>query len=442
MRWIISLCTLPRRRSALALLLGLTALLAACGGGGNSSKSASTPAASAGSATAANKSPIKVGVLADITGGFATQGADIRIGAEAARDVINAAGGVNGHPLQLVFADPKSDPAEAVKVAQDLVQQDHVDVLIGAVGSPECLGIEQLAPKLQTVYMTSAGCANEQLTAQSCNKYTFRTQTVGKQQTIPFSKVIVDRVGKRWAMMYQDYAFGQSNFQAYKEALTQSGGSIVTPIAFPLNEPNIAPYVSKIPTDGSVDGVITGFGGADALRAAQAIEQFGIDKKLPSVGFQDASAYGGTYPPSTNGGLGFTFHPSKPIPGNEFSKRFDDAFRAAAAKDADIAKIIGGADRPAGSTGYVAYTSLTTLKVGMQNANFSGRQDTEKLISAIENIDVKQPSMDYPTGGFKMNKNDHQGANPMFIFKVNGQTEDLIQTIPVDQIPSIGNCHV
>jgi ABC-type branched-subunit amino acid transport system substrate-binding protein len=427
------------RRACLGLVLAAAAMLAACGGGSNSSKSSSSGPVSA---TVANKSPIKVGVLADITGGFATQGADIRIGAEAATAVINAAGGVNGHPLELDFADPKSDPAEAVKDAQDLVQKDHVDVLLGAVGSPECLGIEQLAPKLQTVYMTSAGCANEQLTQTSCNKYTFRTQSVGRQQTIPFSKALVDLVGKRWAMMYQDYAFGQSNLKAYQDAMTAVGGSIAVPIAFPLNEPNIAPYVSKIPTDGSVDGVITGFGGADALRAAQAIDQFGIDKKMPTAGFQDASSTGGTYPPSENGGYGFTFHPANPIAGNQFSKTFDDAFRAAAAKDQDVAKIIGGADRPAGSTGYVAWTSLTTLKVGMVNANFTGRADTEKLITAIENINVTSPSIDYPTGGFKMSKTDHQGQNPLFIFKVNGQDEQIVRTISIDQIPPIGTCKV
>ena len=322
------------------------------------------------------------------------------------------------------------------------MQKDHVDALLGAVGSPECLGIEQLVPKLQTVYMTSAGCANEQLTQSSCNKYTFRAQSVGRQQTIPFSKVLVELVGKRWAMLYQDYAFGQSNLKAYQDAMTTAGGSIVLPIAFPLNEPNIAPYVSKIPNNGTIDGIITGFGGADALRAAQAIDQFGLDKKMPTVGFQDASGYGGTYPASVNGGYGFTFHPSTPLPGNQFSQAFDSAFRAAAAKDPDVAKIIGGADRPPGSTGYIGYTALTTLKVGMLDANFTGKADTDKLIAAIENINVTSPSADYPTGGFKMSKTDHQGQNPLFIYKVNGQDEQIVRTISIDQIPPIGTCKV
>ena len=39
---------------------------------------------------------------------------------------------------------------------------------------------DQLVPKLQVVYMVSSGCAAEDLTSKSCNKYTFRIEPVGK----------------------------------------------------------------------------------------------------------------------------------------------------------------------------------------------------------------------------------------------------------------------
>ncbi|HTE85849.1 MAG TPA: ABC transporter substrate-binding protein, partial [Dehalococcoidia bacterium] len=95
-----------RRLWKLAALVSACALLAACGGGANK------PASSSSGAKAPSGSPIKLGVMADLNGTSAPVGSSIRLGTDLAVDQINAAGGINGHPLEVTFVDPKSDPAE------------------------------------------------------------------------------------------------------------------------------------------------------------------------------------------------------------------------------------------------------------------------------------------------------------------------------------------
>ena len=62
--------------------------------------------------------PIKIGVIEPLSGPVAASGNYVRMGAEIARDWINARGGVNGRPLRLLIEDDKSDPREAAGAAR------------------------------------------------------------------------------------------------------------------------------------------------------------------------------------------------------------------------------------------------------------------------------------------------------------------------------------
>ncbi len=434
-------------RGGLALVLAaLLALVLGCGGGGSkeTQSTAATPSgqAAATGTRAATLSPIKIGVMADLASTTAIEGAEMRIATELAIQTINAAGGINGHPLQAIYVDTKADPAEAVRAAQQLVQQDRVDVLVGAVLSSQCLAVQELAPKLGVVYMASTGCATNDFSGKSCNKYSFRVQSVGSMTAGALAKYLVQTYGKRWAIIYPDYAFGQSQLAAYTAALEQQGGSIVTKIAVPLGEANMTPYVSKIPLDGSVDGLINSLVGTDLARATAVMEQFGVNKKLPIVGAGGKERFGGVYPEALTGSIFIQGNPSDPLPNNPAHQNFIKAFKEQAAKMGNLADVLGGPEKAVPSElGYDAWGAMMALKNAMIAANFTGRADTEKLIAALETLNVPQ-GPDFPAGPFMMNKSDHQGRWQLYILRINGQTEEILQTIPPDQVPLIGNCKV
>src|SRR5437868_7850203 len=170
-----------RSRWSLAAAVAGALLAAACGGSSTS-----------GGSGQATGSPIKIGVLDDNAPITAVEGAEMRVNTDLAVAEINASGGIHGHRLQVSYVDPKAQPDEAITLAQQLVQQQSVDVLVGGVLSSECLGVENLVPRLQVVYVSSTGCAAEDFTAKQCNQYSFRITPQGRQVNIPLAQYIVN----------------------------------------------------------------------------------------------------------------------------------------------------------------------------------------------------------------------------------------------------------
>jgi ABC-type branched-subunit amino acid transport system substrate-binding protein len=113
----------------------------------------------------------------------------------------------------------------------------------------------------------------------------------------------------------------------------------------------------------------------------------------------------------------------------------------ATGKDASFAGPLGGVSKvtPGTTNGYTAYSAMMALKLAMRAANFTGKADTEKLITALRALNVKQGA-DFPAGDVIMNKADHQGRQTAYILKINGQKEDVLETIPADKLPLIGDC--
>lgn len=79
---------------------------------------------------AAQSAPYKIGATMPLTGPIATLIANMRIGAEVAQDEINKAGGVGGHPLQLVFEDSQGTPEGGIAAMRKLAQIDGVQAMI------------------------------------------------------------------------------------------------------------------------------------------------------------------------------------------------------------------------------------------------------------------------------------------------------------------------
>jgi branched-chain amino acid transport system substrate-binding protein len=440
--------------AAVLLMLWAGGLAAACAPAAPTANApASAPASAPANAPASapkpgaaaappSLSPIKVGVLDDITGVGAIEGALLRISTDLVVEQTNATGGINGHPLQVIYADPKGDATQALQLATQLVQQDNVDVLAGGIFSPECLGLQGLAAKMGIVYLPLNGCANEQFSTQSCDKYSFRVFPAGRQLFDPVVAYEVKNFGDKWAIIYPDYVLGQSNLASISAALQRNGTDFAVKIAVPLGEANVTPYVSKIPTDGSIQVLQVSSTGSDLARVMSVIQQFGINKNVKIVTALGKESFAGVYPDAMDGAIIAGARPSDGLPGNADDANFAAAWKAMAQKDADVAGPLGGADKatPGNNNGYNAYASMTALKLAMRAANFTGKADTDKLIAAFENLNVP-PGPDLP-GGLVMNKTDHQGKWTDYLLQINGQKEDVLATFTADQLPSIGDCKI
>lgn len=83
-----------------------------------------------------NGEPIKVGLIAPLSGPSAASGEAIQRGMLLAMDEINGAGGVLGRPLQLVARDIPNDPEAGVAALRELVKEEQIVAVFGGIFSP------------------------------------------------------------------------------------------------------------------------------------------------------------------------------------------------------------------------------------------------------------------------------------------------------------------
>ncbi len=84
------------------------------------------------SANAADKKPIKIGFAMSLTGFLGPNGKQALLASEIWRDQVNKAGGLLGRPVELVYYDDKSSPAEIPGIYTKLLDVDHVDLVLSA----------------------------------------------------------------------------------------------------------------------------------------------------------------------------------------------------------------------------------------------------------------------------------------------------------------------
>jgi branched-chain amino acid transport system substrate-binding protein len=119
--------------------------------------------------------PIKLGFNLELTGDAAAYGVSGQRGAELALEEINAAGGILGRKVEVVFDDNASQSAQAVQVASKLINQDKVNVIIGSLTSSSSIAIAKLANEAK-VPMVSPAATNPAVTVgeQGVYDYVFR----------------------------------------------------------------------------------------------------------------------------------------------------------------------------------------------------------------------------------------------------------------------------
>src|SRR6478672_5321387 len=121
----------------------------------------------------AQSGPIKIGVVTPLSGTYAPIGQQVRWGLELAARDINAAGGIAGRKVDLIFEDEEANPSVAVQKAEKLFQVEKVDFLTGTVNSASTLAVAQLAERNSKLAATTVSFADS-ITTDKCSPNMFR----------------------------------------------------------------------------------------------------------------------------------------------------------------------------------------------------------------------------------------------------------------------------
>ncbi len=174
---------------------------------------------------------IRLGEFDALTGDTATFGQTTHEGIELAVEQINASGGVKGRPLKLFTEDDEGKPDQAALVAEKLITQDRVRVLIGEVASSDSLAVAPIAQRYG-VPMISPSSTNPKVTQQG--DYIFRVCFIDSFQGQVAAKFARDTLKCRRAAVLRDersdYSLGLAD--VFSRDFKALGGTIVADKAY------------------------------------------------------------------------------------------------------------------------------------------------------------------------------------------------------------------
>jgi branched-chain amino acid transport system substrate-binding protein len=223
----------------------------------------------------AQGAPFKIGLLTVKTGPLAQGGIQMEQGILTFLKEKNNT--LAGRKVDLLVADTGGNPAGARTKAQEVIERDRVNVILGPLAAFELLAITDYVRDNATPLISLA--AAEDVTQRKANPFVIRPSATSGQ----CSHVMADYAAKelklgRLATISEDFAFGHEQMAAFQRVFEDNGGKVVRKLWPPLVTPDYTPFVAQI---GSVDGVFNGFAGSNPVKFMRSYADLGLHGKIP-----------------------------------------------------------------------------------------------------------------------------------------------------------------
>ena len=318
-------------------------------------------------------------------------------GWEMAIDEINAAGGVLGKKLEVVSRDDGANPGDAVRVAEELVTADGLNILCGTFLSHVGLAVTEFAGK-KKVFFLAAEPLTDKITWANGNRYTFRLRPSTYMQVAMLLPDALEAKKKRWALVYPNYEYGQSAAATFKELMKakQPDVEFVTEQASPLGKID-AGAVAQALDDAKPDAIFSALFGGDLTKFVREGDTRGTFKDRVVVDLLGGEPeYLDPLKDEAPVGWIVTGYPWNEVQTPE-NKAFVAAYQNRYHDYPRVGSIVG-------------YLTMKSIAAGIAKA---GSTDTEKLVDAFRGL-----KMDGPFGPFHFRASDHQATLGAFVGKL------------------------
>jgi branched-chain amino acid transport system substrate-binding protein len=318
-------------------------------------------------------------------------------GMELAIEQINEAGGLNGKKVELIIKDDNSTTGDAVRVAEELISREQVDVLTGTFLSHIGLAITDFA-KQKNVFFLAGEPLTDKIVWENGNRYTFRLRPSTYMQVAALVPEAVKMNKKRWGLVYPNYEYGQSAAATFKKLMKEAQPDVefVAEQASPLGKVDAGSVVQAL-SDANVDAVFNVLFAADLAKFVRAGSQrnFFDDKPVISL-LTGEPEYLDPLGNETPEGWVVTGYPWYAIDTPEH-KAFLDAYQAKFDDYPRLGSIVG-------------YSAIISLAEGIKKA---GSTETEDMIKAFRGLELMTPF-----GPIEYRAADHQSTMGAYVGKL------------------------
>jgi urea transport system substrate-binding protein len=347
-------------------------------------------------------STVKIGVVQPFSGGLELFGNQAKLGLNLAMAEINAAGGIAGSMVELVYEDDKTDPKTAVERATSLIRKDQVMAISGPITSNnrDAMMPTMSRSKVPLLYATN-------YEGGGCDRYLFSFNTVPNQELEQLVPALKENAGDSFYMFGADYVWPQKMFESAEKIVGGLGGKAAGKEFTPWGVKDFAPVVRRI-KDSGAKTLLFALPGADGITFIRQAEDLGLLKDV-TVGFL---GFAETYLGAFGEGKGQNMWVTVPF--------------AASMADAGPAEFVAKIRKAAGDSvpishyAFTHYNSLNAVKAALEK---SGKMDSEALVDGLNGLTVKSPTGDIAIGA------DHHVTMNMYLAKTEGAGLSVVKPL-------------
>ena len=323
---------------------------------------------------AQTRTPIKIGVLAPLSGPLAALARDIVDGARLYGDEVN--GEMVGRKVELIVEDYEFKSAVALTKTKKLVERDGVHAVLGVILSAAAIAMKDYIHAQQVPFIISGAAVAEPLMIEKPSPYVFRTTFSASQVPTPLAKFTYDKLKARTATVIAGDTVGTIELvMGFARAFEEAGGKVVQQLYAPIGTTDFGPFIGRMRRD--VDIVAALVAGADGIRFIKQYEEFGLKGKIQVVdtapGITDISLL----PSSGPSALGM--YASQPYVYTIDNPKPE--IRAGVSRQVWT--------RP-GRTGEAAYVALAAIHQAL-TATGGNIEDKAKFLEALRRMDLEAP---------------------------------------------------
>jgi branched-chain amino acid transport system substrate-binding protein len=357
----------------------------------------------AGTAVAADT--IKIGLMAPLTGAWASEGQDMQQIVELLADEINMAGGINGQKIEIVTEDDGGDPRTAALAAQRLSTQGLVAV-IGTYGSAVTEASQGIYDEAGLIQIANGSTAIR--LSEKGLKYFLRTCPRDDEQGLVAYKALKKGGYKSIAILHDNSSYAKGLADEAKALLEKDGANIVFYDALTPKENDYSAILTKMKAANPDVVFFTGYYGEAGLLLRQKME---MNWNVPFLGGDATNNPDLVKIAGKEAAAGFMFL-SPPVPQDLDSKEAKDFMTAYKKKyNAEPGSVW-------------AVLSGDGLRVVVEAIRATGSTDPDKLVAYLKNDLDNFPGL---TGQISFNDKGDRVGDLYRVYKVSADGKFMLQ---------------
>lgn len=225
--------------------------------------------------------PLKIGVPTAMTGTWAALGSQVVRSCRLWQKAMNAEGGLLGRPIEFLFEDTQGTPANCLRKAQEMVERDRVNILLGLMASSEALAVMPKLAEWNALFISSVNGAGS-ITAESWVPNAFRANTSGPMGARALALWLRNSPQTDFFSLSLDYAWGRSSVETFEGLLRGIGKRSIGSVFAPVGTRDYSSFITRVrqANPQALYIALTGDDGTAFLRQAA---QYRLFERMPVV---------------------------------------------------------------------------------------------------------------------------------------------------------------